>query len=218
MTDEGLAVLPRMGMIIPDMGRSASRGGLADALFTSVQQRVLGLLYGQPHRSFQSGELIRLAKSGTGAVHRRLERLADVGLLTVQHVGNQKHYQANRKSPVFRELHGLILKTVGLQEPLRHALKARAAEIRAAFVYGSIAKGSDTAGSDIDLMVISDSLRYADLFEALQKAEAILARTLNPTVLKHSEWRSKRSRKDSFAARISSQPKVFIIGSDDALD
>lgn len=207
-----------MGMILPDMGTRAKRAGLADALFTSVQQRVLGLLYGQPDRRFQSGELIRLAKSGTGAVHRQVGRLADVGLVTVTNVGNQKHYQANRESPVFRELHGVIVKTVGLTEPLRQALKGKVPAIRAAFVYGSVAKGSDKARSDIDLMVISDSLRYADLFEALQKAEATLARTVNPTVLKYAEWRAKRSRKDSFATRIASQPKLFIVGSNNDLD
>ncbi len=217
MTHGGLAFVPIMGMIVPDMGRSAGRVGLADALFTSVQQRVLGLLYGQPDRSFQSGELIRLAKGGTGAVHRQIARLADVGLVTVARVGNQKHYQANRESPVFRELHGLVLKTVGLREPLRLALKDQAREIHAAFVYGSIAKGSDKATSDIDLLVISDSLRYADLFTTLHKAETRLARTVNPTVLKRAEWRSRRARQDSFTARIASQPKLFIIGSDDDL-
>ena len=213
-----LADSPRMGTIVPIMGMTATRVGLADALFTSVQQRVLGLLYGQPDRSFQSGELIRLAKSGTGAVHRQVASLADVGLVTVKQIGNQKYYQANRESPVFRELHGLIVKTVGLTEPLRHALKGQASAIRAAFVYGSVAKGSDKTRSDIDLMVISDSLRYTDLFEALQKAEATLSRTVNPTVLKHAEWRAKRSRKDSFVARIASQPKLFVVGSNDDLD
>jgi hypothetical protein len=116
-------------------------------LFTPVQQRVLGLLFGQPDRRFQSGELIRLAASGTGAAHRLLTRLADSGLITVERVGNQKHYQANRASPVFDELHGLIIKTSGLIAPLRTALEPLAKRIRAAFVYGSVAKGTSTRRS-----------------------------------------------------------------------
>jgi len=198
------------------MGTKAS-SGLADALFTPVQQRVLALLFGQPDRRFQSAEIIRLAGSGTGAVHRQLERLAEAGLVTVERTGNQKHYQARRDSPVFEELHGLVVKTVGIAEPLRQALGGKAAAIRVAFVFGSVAKGTDHAGSDIDLLVISDSLRYADLFESLQAAESVLARKVNPTVMTTAEWRSKRKRANSFAARIAAQPRVLVIGSDDDL-
>jgi predicted nucleotidyltransferase len=206
-------------MIIPEMGTKPfeHRTGLADALFTPVQQRVLGLLFGQPDRRFQSAELIRLARGGVGAVHRQLGRLAATDLVTVTRSGNQKHYQARRDSPVFEELHLLIVKTVGVAEPLRHALARQAQAIRAAFVYGSVAKGTDRARSDIDLMVISDSLRYSDLFEALQKAEAALGRTINPTVMTAAQWRAKRARPDSFAARVAVQERVFVIGSDDDL-
>ncbi len=214
-----MTTIPEMGMIVPEMGRTTSgpRTGLADALFTPVQQRVLGLLFGQPDRRFQSAELIRLAKGGVGAVHRQLGRLAGADLVTVTRSGNQKHYQARRDSPVFEALHQLIIKTVGVAEPLRQALARKARGIRAAFVYGSVAKGTDRARSDIDLMVISDSLRYADLFETLQAAEAALGRTVNPTVMTLAQWRTKRARQDSFAARVASQSRVFVIGSDDDL-
>ena len=167
--------------------------------------------------TFQSAELIRLAKGGVGAVHRQLGRLAETDLVTVTRSGNQKHYQARRDSPVFEELHSLIVKTVGVAEPLRQALARKARAIRAAFVYGSVAKGTDRARSDIDLMVISDSLRYSDLFEALQAAEAVLGRTVNPTVMTLAQWRAKRARADSFAARVAGQSRVFVIGSDDDL-
>jgi predicted nucleotidyltransferase len=205
-------------MIVPNMGSQARvSSGLADALFSRVQQRVLGLLFGQPNRRFQSAELIRLAHSGTGAVHRQLSRLADAGWVTVNHTGNQKHYQANRDCPAFAELSGLIVKTVGVLEPLRQALAPRVKQIRGAFVYGSVAKGTDKAGSDLDLMVISDRLGYQDLFEVLQPAERVLARPVNPNVMSLAEWRSKRAKKDSFASRIAAQPRLFVIGSDDDL-
>ena len=214
-----MIVVPKSGMIVPEMGtqRTPRRSGLADALFTPVQQRVLALLFGQPDRRFQSAELIRLAKGGVGAVHRQLGRLAETDLVTVTRSGNQKHYQARRDSPVFEELHSLIVKTVGVAEPLRQALARKARAIRAAFVYGSVAKGTDRARSDIDLMVISDSLRYSDLFEALQEAEAVLGRAINPTVMTVAQWRAKRARADSFAARVAGQERVFVIGSDDDL-
>lgn len=93
------------------------RGGLAGALFTPVQQRVLGLVFGQPERRFQSAELIRLAGSGTGAVHRQLQRLAAAGLVTVTRDGNQKYYQARKDSPIYPELHGLAIKTAESSQP-----------------------------------------------------------------------------------------------------
>lgn len=205
-------------MIVPDMGRKIEpRSGLADALFSPVQQRVLRLLFGQPDRRFQSAELIRLADSGTGAVHRQLSRLERAGWVTVVRAGNQKHYQANRASPAFAELRGLVVKTVGVLEPLRRALATKAKDLRAAFVYGSVAKGTDTARSDIDLLVISDRLSYQDLFDALQPVEGALARPVNPNVVSFTEWRTKRTKKDSFIARIASQPRLFVIGSDDDL-
>lgn len=213
-----------MGMIIPNMGRKAEAAeaslaltAVAGALFTPVQQRVLGLLYGQPERKYQGNELIRLAGSGTGAVHRVVTRLAEVGLVTVERVGNQKYYRANRDSPVFEELRGLVAKTAGLAIPLREALTPLAKGIDAAFVYGSLAKGTDRAGSDVDLMVISRKLEYGKVYEALQKAEAVLGRTVNPNLMTPQEWRRKRAERDSFAARVAAQPKIFVVGSEDEL-
>lgn len=182
-----------------------------------MQQRVLALLFGQPARRFQSAELIRLADSGTGSVYRLLTRLTDVGLVTATRIGNRKHYQANAASPVFDELHGLIVKTVGVVEPLRQALAPLAQKIDAAFVYGSMAKQTDHAASDIDLLVLRDTLAYPELFDALQAAEPHLGRAVNPNVMLRAEWRRKRAQKDSFAARIGAQPKLFVIGADDDL-
>jgi predicted nucleotidyltransferase len=212
--------LPKTGIIIPDMGRPSrkSRKGLADALFTPVQQRVLGLLFGQPDRRFQSAELIRLAGGGVGAVHRQLARLTESGLVTVTRSGNQKHYQARRDSPVFEELHGLAVKTVGVAEPLRRALGTFGATIHAAFVYGSVAKGSDRVGSDIDVIVVSDSLGHAAVFEAVQGAESALGRKINPRLLSRAQWRTRRSRSDSFVSRIAREPRIFLVGSEDDLE
>jgi predicted nucleotidyltransferase len=220
-------------MIIPDMGtykaREASPAysvkpltaepefGLADVLFTPVQQRVLGLLFGQPGRRFQSAELIRLVGAGTGSAHRLLTRLSAVGLVTCERVGNQKYYQANAESPVYEELAGLVRKTVGLAGPLRAALAPLAGQIIAAFVYGSVAKGTDKAGSDIDVMIIGDKLDYERVYAALQEVEAKLARTISPNLMGCAEWRRKRKDAGGFASRIAAQPRVFLIGSEDDL-
>ncbi len=203
------------------MGRTAPRrraNAVASALFTPVQQRVLGLLFGQPERRFQSAELIRLAGSGTGAVHRQLQRLEDVGLVTVSREDKQKYYAARKDAPVFPELHGLVVKTIGITEPIRAALAPIADEIDLAFVFGSVAEGSERAGSDIDLLVVTDELAYADVYSALAAAERTLGRTINPTVFTRAEWRKKQTRHDSFAARITAQPRLFVIGSDDGAD
>lgn len=190
---------------------------LAQALFSGTQQRVLGLLFGQPDRSYYATELIALAAAGSGAVQRELARLAESGLVTVRPVGNQKHYQANPDSPIYAELCGIARKTVGLAEPLREALAPLARQIRAAFVFGSVAKQTDTATSDIDLLIVSDTLEYGDTFLALQAAAERLGREVNPTIFTRKELLKRIKNGDAFVARVLSQAKVWLIGSEDDL-
>lgn len=199
---------------MPHRSRSRRRS-LADALFTKTQQRVLGAFFAQPDRSFYASELIRDAGTGSGAAQRELARLEDSGLIVARRIGNQKHYQANAASPLFSDLRNIVLKTVGLVEPLREALKPIESDIRAAFVYGSVAKGSDQATSDIDLMVVSDTLSYGDVFGALDKVSRTLGRTVNPTVYSSTEF-SKRAKADNaFVSRVLEGPKVWVIGAGD---
>ena len=198
------------------MGSKASRASLADALFSKTQQRVLGVLFGKPDQSFFANEIVRLAGGGFGAVHRELAALEGTGLVTATRIGNQKHYQANRAAPIYEELRGIVLKTVGLADVLRKALAPLAPRIRAAFVYGSVAKGTDTARSDIDLMVVADDVEYGDVFKVASGAEAVLGRKINPTVLTSRELK-KESAEDGFHSRVLAQPKIFVIGSDHEL-
>ena len=207
-------------MIDPNMGSQSSppSSTLADALFPRVRQRVLALLYGNPERSFFSDEVIALAQSGTGAVQRELASLANAGLLTVTTQGNQKHYQANAAAPVFEELRGLVLKTSGLVDVLRTALAPLASDIDMAFVYGSVPKKQDTATSDIDLMVISSSLGYADVFSALEEAGPRLGRKLNPTIYTRAELAKRIKQQNSLATRVLAQDKIWVVGSQESLD
>jgi len=185
---------------------------VADALFAKVQQRVLGVLFGNPGRSFYANEVIGLARSGTGAVQRELARLEAAGLVTAHRVGKQKHYQANPASPVFHELRALVLKTSGLADVLRDALTEVSDRIRAAFVFGSIAKGEDTATSDIDLMVIGEDLTYADLFGALEAASGQLGRKVAPTIYSPRELARRVKQDSAFVTRVLEQPKLWLIG------
>ena len=152
----------------------------SNALFSKVQQRVLGLIFAHPERSFYTSEIIRTVGSGTGAVERELSRLQRSGLVSVERIGNQKHYRANPHSPIFDELQGLVLKTVALSELLKDVLEPFADKIKTAFVYGSVAKTTDTAQSDIDVMVIGDDLNYSDLYTAFQQAEDRVLREVGP--------------------------------------
>lgn len=196
---------------MPNMGMKAQgEGGLSGALFSGTRRRLLALFFGQPGRSFYGGELIALAASGSGAVQRELSHLAQAGLVNVKSVGKQKHYQANAASPIFAELRGIVLKTVGLADPLRDALAPLADRITAAFVYGSVAKQTDTAASDIDLLILSDSLTYGDVFEALEAASALLGRPVNPTILSREDF--KRKAGDAFLSRVLQQPRVWVMG------
>ena len=136
---------------------------------------------------------------------------------TVKRVGKQKHYQANEASPVFEDLRGLVVKTSGIADVLRVALAPLADRIGAAFVYGSVAKKEDTASSDIDLMVLSDSLTYGEVFAVLEEGAARLGRRVNPTVYSRQEFNRRIRQGNSFVTRVLAQPKIWLLGNENAL-
>lgn len=189
--------------------------GLGDVLFSRTQRQILGLLFGNPDKSFYLKEIVRLAEVGTGSVMRELDKLSTVGLLTVERVGNQKHYQANRQSPIYEELKGIVGKTFGLADALRDALDDFKAKVALAFIYGSVAKGADRAGSDIDIMIVTDQLSYSEIFEVFSGVEEKLVRSLNPTIYSSSEFQNKVATDNSFVTRVLEQEKIFLIGGDD---
>jgi predicted nucleotidyltransferase len=198
----------------PPKCRPKRTPGLGDALFSKVRQRVLAVLFANPERSYHTSEIIGRAQSGTGAVQRELARLEASGLVNVQRHGRQKHYQANPRSPIFAELRGIVLKTFALTDVLHAALAPLASELRAAFVYGSIARGGDTAASDIDVMVISDTLTYADVFAVLENASARLERKVTPSIYSSEELATRVKQDNAFVTRVLNQPKLWLIGGD----
>ncbi len=191
-----------------------AKASLADALFTRTQQRVLACLFGQPGRSFSVSELIHTTGAGSGAVQREVARLSGSGLLSLEAVGNQKRYRANPQCPIHDELVSIVRKTFGLATPLREALAPLADSIHAAFVYGSVAKGHDTASSDIDLMLVSDALSYGEVMAALDPLIERMGRKINPTLYSRSELAKRIAEGNSFVTRVLAQPRIWLIGSE----
>lgn len=205
-----------IGNDLPGTLESGRGSSLADALFTSTQQRVLGTLFGQPDRSFFVTQIMEMAGSGRGAVQRELGRLLQSGLVTVKMIGTQKHYQANPASPLFDELCGIIQKTVGLARPIRDALESLPDLPSLAFIYGSVARRTDSSASDIDLLVVSDNTELEQIYAVLMPVERALARPISLTLYTQREYQQRLDDGNPFLERVLSGPTINLIGTIDA--
>lgn len=194
-----------------------ARTSVADALFTATQQRVLSLLFGQPERSFFTKELIDLAGGGSGAVQRELARLQQSGLVVQTVLGNQKHYQANAQAPIFAELRGIVAKMLGPADALRQALAPIADAVHLALLYGSVAKRSDTAHSDFDLLLVSDTLTLEQVYAALAPAEQQLGRPVSPTLYTSAEFHKRLEQGNPFLTKLLAGDTIALIGDKDAV-
>jgi len=188
---------------------------LADALFTSTQQKVLGLLYSKVDKTFYTKEIIRTTGMGVATIKRELDRMLAAGILQMRKVGNQHHYQANPECPIYHELMGIVRKTFGLVDVLQHVLLPLDANIDFAFVFGSIAKGEEMAESDIDVFIASESLSFTEVMRVLINAGNELGRPVNPSIYSQHEIEKKLQDKNAFLRRIFEQPKLWLKGSDD---
>ena len=223
--------IPRMGRAVPKKGNEIPRSGkrararhaeppprvgIADALFSSTQQRVLGLIYGQPERSFTVSELIGLARAGSGAVQREVERLAQSGLVMIEAATGRKYIRANAGSPIFEELRGLVDKTLGIPQALTAALQPVADRVRLALLYGSVAKGTDAASSDIDVLIVSDRLSFEAVFALFAPVEERLGRRISPTLYTPEEFLRRRREHHTFLTRVLAGRHHILMGSVDA--
>lgn len=190
---------------------------IADALFSPSLQKILALLFVRVDDAFYVNEIIRMTGLGSASVQRELKRLEDAGLVASQRVGNMRRFQANQDSPVYPELHSMIQKTFGLTGVLRAALTPLLPDLQLAFIYGSVAKGSATADSDIDLLLVGDHLLYGVLLAALAPAEEILGRKISPTPYTLAEFRNRQQEQQHFLMRVLEHPKLFLIGDEDGL-
>ncbi len=185
---------------------------IATALFSDSQSRVFQWLFGHPEREFHLSELRRLTGLGSASLQRELNRLVKAGLVRSERVGNLRRFQANPQSPVYGELVGLTRKTLGVEPVLREALLPLAPGLQAAWVYGSVAKQTDTARSDIDVMLVGKNLRLAKVLELLVPLEAQLGRKINPTCYTPAEFQRRRAEPDSFVNRVLAQPILPLMG------
>ncbi len=191
---------------------------LGDALFSSAQQPLLACLFGRPQQWFHVKELIRLTNLGSATVQRELNRLEKGGLIETRRIANLKQVRAYVGSPIFDELRLIVVKTFGVLEILREALSPLASEIKLAFVYGSVAQGSDRASSDVDVMLISETLSYGQIMAALESAEKQLGRAVQITQYTLGEFVERKRKNHPFLAEVLRQPKLMVIGTEDDID
>jgi predicted nucleotidyltransferase len=185
-------------------------------LFGKTRQTLLALLYARADEEHLQESLIQLAGLGRGAVQRELGFLERAGVVRRTARGRQVYFQANRESPIYAELRGLVVKTAGVANTLRAALAALAGRIRVAFVYGSVARGSERRASDVDLMVIGE-VSFADVSDALGKAQEAIGREVNPSVYAPADFRAKAAAKQHFLSTVLKGEKIFLIGDAHAL-
>ena len=198
------------------MSTAFTGSDLSAALFGQTRRAILALLYSHPDRSYYLRHLVRSAGVGLGAAQREVKRLTDAGIIRRTVSGNQVFYQANPECPVFGELKGLMVKTTGVADVLRAALAPLAAQIRLAFIFGSVAKLAQRNGSDVDVMVVGE-LTFGEIVSALGAAQETLAREINPTVYSPAEFRSKLKAGHHFVTAVIGGEKVFLIGDEHEL-
>jgi len=187
---------------------------ITTALFSDSQARLFRWLFGQPERSYHLSELRRLTELGSASLQRELNRLVDAGLIRSERVGNLRRFQANPQSPVYAELIALTRKTLGTVPLLCEALQPIAARLETAFIYGSVAKQTDTAQSDIDLMLVGENLSLNEIMTLLLPLETQLGRKINPNCYTPSEYARRLAEPDSFVNRVLAQPILPLIGKD----
>lgn len=190
---------------------------IGTALFGATRQGVLRLVFGHTDRRFYQRQIIRSIRLGSGTVQRELERLAGAGILTRTIEGRQTYFQANRNCPVFDELHGLIRKTFGVAQVLQGGLAAIAAKVQLAFIYGSMATGTETTDSDVDVMVVGERVSMQDVVSAVTDAQRDLGREVNPSVYRTEEFCRKLAQGQHFLSSVVSGPKIFLIGDENEL-
>jgi len=190
--------------------------GVATALLGVARGAVLGLLFSHADETYYLRQVARETGLALGAVQRELALLLRLGLVTRTKHGREVFYQANQASPVFPELRGLIIKTVGVADVLRGAL-AGVKGIALAFIFGSMAKGKFDSRSDVDLLIVGDA-SFADISAALRTAEKRLNREITPTVYTPDEFAGKVAEGHPFLTRVLSEPKIMLAGNEDDIE
>lgn len=182
-------------------------------LFSEYRRRVLALLLLHPDERYHVREIARLTNTTAGTLHRELSKLAKSKVLLREQSGNQVYYQANRNFPIYTELASILKKTSGLVDVLFDFLTPLAEKIEVAFVFGSVAKGTENLGSDIDVLIIGE-VDFTEAVEALYAAQASLGREINPKIYSKEQWKASLQKQDLFIQEVLNNPKLFIMGAE----
>jgi len=182
-------------------------------LFSEYRRRVLALLLLHPDERYHVREIARLTNTTAGTLHRELSKLAKSKVLLREQSGNQVYYQANRNFPIYTELTSILKKTSGLVDVLFDFLTPLAEKIEVAFVFGSVAKGTENLGSDIDVLIIGE-VDFTEAVAALYAAQASLGREINPKIYSREQWKSSLQKQDLFIQEVLNNPKLFIMGAE----
>ncbi len=185
------------------------------ALFPQARAETLRLLFTQPGREIYLRDLARLARLTPAAMHRELAFLCKIGLVRSRRDGNRLYFQADKTHPVHPELRGLVIKTTGIAAELKQAL-SKVPGIDLAFIFGSVAAGTDRAESDVDVLVIGNA-GLRKVTPALRSVPSRLEHEINPVCMTPDEWRHKHVHKDVFVNRLLSEPRLWLKGDDDEL-
>jgi DNA-binding transcriptional ArsR family regulator len=187
-----------------------------DVLLPKTRQGILAATLMQPEKAWYFSELARRMGVPASSLQRELHDLSEAGILKTHRQGRMVYYQANTDSPVFPDLRGLLLKTAGLADVLSDTLRPLAAKVQTAFVYGSIAAGSEQSSSDIDLMIVGQA-PPTELALALRRARELLGREINPTVYTRAEFDKKRAANDPFLRQVFEKPRLLVLGNNNEL-
>lgn len=187
---------------------------LAAVLFPVYRRRVLGLLLLAPDEALHGREIARRTGLPSGTVIRELNRLADAGLLKREKRGNQSLYSADRACPVFEEVAGMLRKTSGAADVIASALAPLSDRIETAFIYGSFAKGTARAGSDIDVLIVG-AVDLGAVIDILHPVQIQVGREVNPKIFSSREWDTKLKAKSAFVMELRANPKIVLIGDKD---
>jgi predicted nucleotidyltransferase len=188
---------------------------LAKLFSSRTRAEVFKILFGLETKEVHLREIARRSKLTIGTIQDELRKLRSLDLITIRRDGNRLYYRANASHPLFTTLRGLVLKTDGLAERLR--VRLACPEIETAFVYGSLAKGEETGGSDLDIFVIG-SLSIRSLTPRLAGLAEEIGREINPFVITAEELRKRLSLGDHFIAQVWESPKIFVVGGENDLE
>jgi DNA-binding transcriptional ArsR family regulator len=191
---------------------------IPSALFTTAQQKLLGLLFARVDEGFHLNEIMRQTGLGSASAQRELKRLFEAGLINSERIGNVRRFTPNKESPVYEELASIVKKTFGLLSVLHSTLAPLRKSLNVAFVYGKTAKEHEATTDAVELLLIGENTTYGELLTRLPAAERLLRRKINPNLYSLPDFQRRLRERQGFILDVLSDRKVFVLGDETDLD